>query len=212
MKEYGENLEPIAQYYEANGQIISRRAFQYTGRDNIDVPLNKRSRPQVRGMLRGDMTYYLNDQLGSVTHITDCTGETLEQYRYDAFGSLMTPITLEYNTIGYTGQILDPKTGLMDYNARWYNPNIGRFTTEDTYEGDVNDPLSLNLYTYVKNNPLAYIDPSGHDPRELQLKLEMARDGELNIRQLKMIYQHTIKEFFRTRTIIILITYMDWLL
>lgn len=163
MKEYGENLEPIAQYYEANDQIISRRAFQYTGRDNIDEPLNKRSRPQVRGMLRGDMTYYLNDQLGSVTHITDRTSETLEQYRYDAFGSLMTPITPEYNTIGYTGQILDPKTGLMDYNARWYNPNVGRFTTEDTYEGEIANPLSQNLYTYVTNNPIGYTDPSGHE-------------------------------------------------
>ncbi|MCY7487505.1 RHS repeat-associated core domain-containing protein [Paenibacillus alvei] len=162
MKEYGENLEPIAQYYEANGQIISRRAFQYTGRDNIDVPLNKRSRPQVRGMLRGDMTYYLHDQLGSVTHITDRTGETLEQYRYEAFGSLMTPITPEYNTIGYTGQILDPKTGLMDYNARWYNPNVGRFTTEDTYKGTLGNPMSQNGYTYVENNPLIYIDPTGH--------------------------------------------------
>ncbi len=127
MKEYGENLEPIAQYYEANGQIISRRAFTYTGRDNIDIELNKRSKPQVRGMLRGDMIYYLNDSLGSVTHITDRTGETLEQYRYDAFGSMMTPFTPEYNTLGYTNQNLDPKTGLMDYNARWYSPNAGRF-------------------------------------------------------------------------------------
>ncbi|WP_216634003.1 RHS repeat-associated core domain-containing protein [Paenibacillus alvei] len=52
----------------------------------------------------------------------------------------------------------------MDYNARWYNPNIGRFTTEDTYEGDIVNPLSQkNLYTYVTNNPIGYTDPSGHE-------------------------------------------------
>jgi hypothetical protein len=39
---------------------------------------------------------------------------------------------------------------------------LGRFINEDTYEGDITNPLSLNLYTYVKNNPLRYVDPTGH--------------------------------------------------
>jgi hypothetical protein len=39
---------------------------------------------------------------------------------------------------------------------------VGRFISEDTYEGDINDPLTLNLYTYVHNNPLRYTDPSGN--------------------------------------------------
>lgn len=49
--------------------------------------------------------------------------------------------------------------------ARWYDPSVGRFINEDTYEGEINNPLSLNLYTYVVNNPLIYTDPSGHDHR-----------------------------------------------
>ncbi|MEX1029267.1 MAG: RHS repeat-associated core domain-containing protein [Paenibacillaceae bacterium] len=48
--------------------------------------------------------------------------------------------------------------------ARYYKPEIGRFISEDTYEGQIDNPLSLNLYTYVTNNPLRYTDPSGHIP------------------------------------------------
>jgi len=46
--------------------------------------------------------------------------------------------------------------------TRWYDPSIGRFINEDTYEGDIKSPLSLNLYTYVYNNPLIHSDPTGN--------------------------------------------------
>ncbi|REK67790.1 MAG: hypothetical protein DF221_00850, partial [Brevibacillus sp.] len=46
--------------------------------------------------------------------------------------------------------------------ARYYDPKIGRFISEDTYKGQVDNPLSLNRYTYVHNNPLRFVDPSGH--------------------------------------------------
>ena len=46
--------------------------------------------------------------------------------------------------------------------ARYYDPEVGRFITEDSYWGEDNDPMSLNLYTYCGNNSVNYIDPSGH--------------------------------------------------
>ncbi len=49
-------------------------------------------------------------------------------------------------------------------NARYYNPEDGRFLTEDTYRGEFTDPSSLHLYAYCVNNPIAYTDPSGHFP------------------------------------------------
>lgn len=60
---------------------------------------------------------------------------------------------------------------------RMYDPETARFLQEDTYRGDPNDPLSLNLYTYCNNNPLIYDDPTGHWP-EL-LKNVLAKGGEL---------------------------------
>ncbi|HWO53834.1 MAG TPA: RHS repeat-associated core domain-containing protein, partial [Paenibacillus cookii] len=49
--------------------------------------------------------------------------------------------------------------------ARYYQPEIGRFISEDTYKGTLGNPLSQNLYAYVANNPLIYVDPSGHAGR-----------------------------------------------
>ena len=47
--------------------------------------------------------------------------------------------------------------------ARYYDPKLGRFINEDTYEGQINNPLTLNVYTYCINNPMIYHDPSGHE-------------------------------------------------
>ncbi|WP_340393559.1 RHS repeat-associated core domain-containing protein [Paenibacillus sp. FSL E2-0190] len=56
----------------------------------------------------------------------------------------------------------DEETGLYYLRARYYDPSMRRFLNEDTYEGQIDNPLSLNLYTYVHNNPLIYSDPTGH--------------------------------------------------
>ena len=52
-------------------------------------------------------------------------------------------------------------TGLEYLRARYYNPNRGRFFQEDSYLGNITDPLMLNRYAYTKNSPLNYVDPSG---------------------------------------------------
>jgi RHS repeat-associated protein len=54
--------------------------------------------------------------------------------------------------------------GLYTYGARWYQPSLGRFLQPDTVVPEPGNPQSLNRYTYVYNNPLRYIDPSGHEP------------------------------------------------
>jgi len=66
------------------------------------------------------------------------------------------------NLFQYSGEMWDETAGLQYLRARWYDPSIGRFMNEDTYEGDIVNPLSQNLYTYVGNNPLTRVDPTGH--------------------------------------------------
>jgi RHS repeat-associated protein len=61
----------------------------------------------------------------------------------------------------FTGQRLDSATGIYYYGARFYDPEIGRFISADAIVPDLANPQSLNRYTYVLNNPLKYIDPTG---------------------------------------------------
>lgn len=106
---------------------------------------------------------YTKDIQGSTSSILnkDTKGEL--SYEYDDFGetSIHGSSALK-NEICYTGGIYDESTGLYYLNARYYDPENGRFLTEDTYRGEVNDPDTLHLYAYCKNNPISYVDPSGH--------------------------------------------------
>jgi hypothetical protein len=61
-------------------------------------------------------------------------------------------------------------------NARYYDSKIARFLSEDTYRGNAADPFSLNLYTYCSNNPIMYIDPSGHLSTEQQKAIDEIND------------------------------------
>jgi len=62
----------------------------------------------------------------------------------------------------FTDQELDQSTGLYNYDARLYDPLIGRFVNADSMVPDQYSPQSLNRYSYCANNPLIYVDPSGH--------------------------------------------------
>jgi len=66
------------------------------------------------------------------------------------------------NPFRYAGEVFDAESGMIYLRARYYDPSVGRFISEDTYKGQVDNPLSLNRYTYGHNNPLRFIDPSGH--------------------------------------------------
>ena len=106
---------------------------------------------------------YTKDIQGSISSILnkDTKGEL--SYEYDDFGEIsIHGSSALKNEICYTGGIYDESTGLYYLNARYYDPENGRFLTEDTYRGEVNDPDTLHLYAYCKNNPINYVDPSGH--------------------------------------------------
>ncbi|MFD0588390.1 RHS repeat-associated core domain-containing protein [Paenibacillus sp. GCM10027627] len=87
---------------------------------------------------------------------------------YNASGQLTTGTGKIDSPIRYAGYQYDNETGLYYLNARYYDADIARFISEDTYRGDPKDPLSLNLYTYVNNEPMMYDDPTGHMPKWLK--------------------------------------------
>lgn len=106
---------------------------------------------------------YTKDIQGSTTSVLGKDNKGELSYEYDDFGETSIHGTSALkNEICYTGGIYDESTGLYYLNARYYDPENGRFLTEDTYRGEVNDPDTLHLYVYCKNNPINYVDPSGH--------------------------------------------------
>ncbi len=106
--------------------------------------------------------YYSYDGMRNVTELTDRHGDSIEQYRYDAFGGLYTGVTAPYNTNSFAGKNYDAKANLIDMNARWYGAQNGRFTTADQYQGDILTPYTQNRYAYVGNNPINRWDPLGY--------------------------------------------------
>jgi len=107
------------------------------------------------------MLFYHADGLGSVSVVSDVYGAPLNRYTYDPFGNPLTVSETVDNMFRFTGEPYDP-SGLIFLRARYYDPSTGRFLTPDTITGQLNDPLSQNLYVYCGNNPVVYIDPSGH--------------------------------------------------
>ncbi|ANY68036.1 hypothetical protein BBD42_17315 [Paenibacillus sp. BIHB 4019] len=110
----------------------------------------------------GKEGYYSYNGHGDVVRITNDSGMAINTYDYDIWGNLLSQTEGMSNPFKYTGEVYDEESGLYYLRARYYDPSIGRFINEDTYEGEINNPLSLNLYSYVYNNPLKYRDPSGN--------------------------------------------------
>jgi len=107
-----------------------------------------------------ELTYLHGDHLGSASLATDAQGGVVSEMRYYPYGETRSgTLPIDYR---YTGQRWEDGLGLYDYNARYYDPLIGRFSSADTIVPSPGDPQSLNRYAYVQNNPLKYTDPSGH--------------------------------------------------
>lgn len=104
--------------------------------------------------------YYHQDGLGSTLAVTDVAGTVKNRYKYDAFGNPTVILETVENSILFTGELYG-QSGLIYLKARYYDPAAGRFITQDTYLGELDNPLSQNLYAYCGNSPISYIDPSG---------------------------------------------------
>lgn len=114
--------------------------------------------------------YLHKDHQGSTTTITDAVGNSVQQFVYDPWGKqtavfdtgLLANYTTPATTKGYTGQEHISHLDLIHMNGRIYDATIGRFMQADSFIQAPSDTQSYNRYSYVKNNPMSYTDPSGY--------------------------------------------------
>ena len=117
----------------------------------------------------GQMYYLYKDHLGSITHITNASGEVKETRSFDAWGRMRNPKNWSYTGVdpmsildrGYTGHEHLFGFDLINMNGRMYDPIIGRFLSPDPYVQGVGTQ-GFNRYSYARNNPLKFTDPTGY--------------------------------------------------
>ena len=113
--------------------------------------------------IEGAVTHYYHaDHLGSSTVMTDDNAAVAQNLYYYPFGEIKDNTISDVARHKFTGQEWDGERGLYYYNARYYDPKLARFISADTIVPKMFDPQALNRYSYVANNPIKYIDPSGH--------------------------------------------------
>ena len=105
-----------------------------------------------------------NDNLGSVSLITDSTGNVVENEFYSPFGESLVSNNAEKNKL-YTGQFKDDINCQYYYGARYYNQCNIIFIQADPEIQNIFDPQFLNRYSYVRNNPYKLFDPDGRNAR-----------------------------------------------
>jgi RHS repeat-associated protein len=110
----------------------------------------------------GNQYFYHSDHLGSSNVITDVSGNQVQLTEFTPYGSTFKNEGSDVTKHKFTGKELDKTTGLYFYGARYYDPSLAHFITPDSIVQAPFDPQSLNRYSYCRNNPLIYTDPTGH--------------------------------------------------
>ena len=107
--------------------------------------------------------YLHSDHLGSSSVSTDTAGAEVGDQTYLPYGDEQSSSGTLGTERRFTGQRFDGGSGLYFYNARYYDAQIGRFISADTIIPNPTNPQDFNRYTYVRNNPLRYTDPTGRN-------------------------------------------------
>ena len=107
-------------------------------------------------------SYYLYDPRGSVAGLADTKGHLTKTYQYTVTGELAYGSATYENEYTYNGESYNPNIHSQYLRARYYSVVTASFLTEDSYLGNIREPLTLNRYNYCISNYMNYEDPSGN--------------------------------------------------
>jgi RHS repeat-associated protein len=114
------------------------------------------------------VTYVYTDPQGTPIAEADEQGNITKTFDYRPYGEQA--LGQPPNGVGYTGHVNDPDTGLVYMQARYYDPELGRFLSVDPVGPKPGDVFGFNRFAYARNNPIANIDPNGQESASLTLQ------------------------------------------
>ena len=187
----GDSINDISNRYDYDGNLIEESTSTGTKQFLVDV---NRQYSQILEELEagvpttaniyglglvsqtdsGGQKFIHRDRLGSTIFASDSSGLALTHYRYDAFGNLIGNPDIDTNVL-FTGERYNPESGLYFLRDRFLSPTIGRFISQDRFDGISTISQSLNRYTYVRNNPVNLTDPSGLTSLSEQLSVAQVK-------------------------------------
>ena len=138
----------VGSHYEKQGSTVIKYYFFGAQR----VAMNK----------AGVVQYLLGDHLGSTSLVLDASGAKVAESRYYPYGEERWSSGTLPTDYRFTGQLFQASLGIYHMGARFYDPYLARWLSADTIVPNPSNPQSFNRYSWVRNNPLKYIDPTGH--------------------------------------------------
>ena len=175
------NSSGVTIVYDGDGNRISESAAGVTTKylvdDQTPTGYAQVAEELVSGVVTAQYTYgpmrisqrrtatsfYGYDAGGSVRQLFDNTGTITDKYSYDAFGSTVSQTGSTVNEFQYRGEQNDASLQMYYLRARYYRPQTGRFLSQDSYEGDDEEPVSLHKYLYANADPVDGMDPTGYE-------------------------------------------------
>ena len=163
--------------YVLEGNLIIKEIV--TGDENYTVNYHYDKNNELVGFTYNNENYsYIKDLQGNINKIVDDEGDVMVEYYYSGYGILLNSIDnsninlSNINPFRYRGYYQDKETLFYYLNARFYDSDAGRFITMDdiSYLGESNTVCSYNLFTYCENNPIMYVDESGHAMTSVLIK------------------------------------------
>jgi len=143
---YAYDGDDVIEETNASGGVVARYTHTTV---KIDEPV---------AMLRsGATSYYQADGLGSIISLSSAAGTLAQTYVFDSFGKQISSSGSLSNPFQFTSREFDTETSLYYFRERYYNAQDGRFLSEDAALFDA----GIDFYTYVRNNPIKFTDPSG---------------------------------------------------
>lgn len=169
-----ERLYLNGDYYSATAVFVKTKHTGIHGLSDITEPSDimvNATKIKPISLVTTSLRYIVRDHLGSITHVIREDGTVIQELSYDAWGRLRDPQTHEVYAPGseptlvlgrgYCGHEHIKLFGLINMNARLYDPVLGRFLSPDPYVQMPDYSQNYNRYSYCMNNPLMYNDKTG---------------------------------------------------